>query len=60
MSPRLVHVLTVADSLVFIDTVVRRATERGFEVTVITSPDERLEAARACCIRTPAPPQQRA
>ncbi|MFZ5445977.1 MAG: glycosyltransferase family 4 protein, partial [Myxococcota bacterium] len=44
MSPRLVHVLTVADSLLFIDTVVRRAKERGFDVTVITSPDERLTA----------------
>ncbi len=53
MSPRLVHVLTVADSLVFIDTVVRRATERGFEVTVITSPDERLEAfGRRLGVRT--------
>lgn len=44
MTPRVVHVLTVADSLLFIDTVVKRATERGFEVLVVTSPDERLNA----------------
>ncbi|PZR14421.1 MAG: glycosyltransferase family 1 protein [Archangium gephyra] len=42
MSGRLVHVLTVADSLVFIDAVVARARDDGWDVTVITSPDERL------------------
>lgn len=53
MTRRLVHVLTVADSLVFIDTVVRRATERGFDVTVVTSPDERLTAfGRRLGVRT--------
>lgn len=41
---RVVHVLTVADSLIFIDEVVRRSLARGFEVTVVTSPDERLDA----------------
>ena len=43
-TPRIVHVLTVADSLGFIDTVVRKAKEGGFEVLVVTSPDERLHA----------------
>lgn len=38
----IVHVLTVADSLRFIDTLVRRSLERNFGVTVVTSPDERL------------------
>lgn len=53
MTRRLVHVLTVADSLVFIDDVVRRATARGFEVTVVTSPDARLEAfGRRLGVRT--------
>ncbi len=37
-----VHVLTVADSLIFINTLVEKAQERGFEVTVVTSPDQRL------------------
>jgi glycosyltransferase involved in cell wall biosynthesis len=32
----------VADSLSFIDTLVEKTRERGFEVTVVTSPDERL------------------
>lgn len=41
---RVVHVLTVADSLGFIDTVVRRTKERGHEVVVVTSPDPRLDA----------------
>ncbi|MEW5739574.1 MAG: glycosyltransferase family 4 protein [Myxococcota bacterium] len=41
---RVVHVLTVADSLIFIDEVVRCSLARGFEVTVVTSPDERLTA----------------
>jgi glycosyltransferase involved in cell wall biosynthesis len=50
---RVVHVLTVADSLVFIDEAVRRATARGFEVTVVTSPDERLSAfGRALGVET--------
>ena len=40
--PRLVHVLTVADSLIFIDDLVRRARSRGYDVTVVASPDERL------------------
>jgi glycosyltransferase involved in cell wall biosynthesis len=53
MSRRLVHVLSVADSLVFIDDVVRRAAARGFEVTVVTSPDERLDAfGRRLGVRT--------
>lgn len=39
-----VHVLTVADSLIFINTLVERSQARGFEVTVVTSPDPRLEA----------------
>ncbi|MCC6338247.1 MAG: glycosyltransferase family 4 protein [Myxococcales bacterium] len=34
----------MADSLVFVDEVVRRSKARGFEVTVVTSPDERLAA----------------
>lgn len=51
--PRIVHVLTVADSLLFIDTVVRRAKESGFEVMVVTSPDERLDAfGRRLGVRT--------
>ena len=41
---RLVHVLTVADSLVFIDAVVARARDDGWDVTVVTSPDPRLDA----------------
>ena len=44
MKPVLVHVLTVADSLIFIDTVVETARRDGFDVTVVTSPDPRLEA----------------
>lgn len=53
MTGRLVHVLTVADSLIFIDTVVRRARDAGLEVTVITSPDERLTAfGRRLGVRT--------
>lgn len=53
MNGRVVHVLTVADSLIFIDTVVRRATEQGLEVTVVTSPDERLDAfGRRLGVRT--------
>lgn len=44
MKPVLVHVLTVADSLIFIDTVVEHAVRDGFEVTVVTSPDARLDA----------------
>lgn len=40
----IVHVLTVADSLIFINTLVSKSQARGFEVTVVTSPDERLEA----------------
>lgn len=53
MSRRLVHVLTVADSLIFIDTLVQRARAQGDEVTVITSPDERLEAfGRRLGVRT--------
>lgn len=44
MTHRLVHVLTVADSLPFIDTVVQHAAQRGYEVVVVTSPDERLTA----------------
>jgi len=43
MIPRHVcHVLTVADSLIFIDTLVRQTQERGFEVTVVTSPSPAL------------------
>jgi glycosyltransferase involved in cell wall biosynthesis len=50
---RLVHVLTVADSLVFIDAVVARARDEGWDVTVITSPDERLDAfGRRLGVRT--------
>jgi glycosyltransferase involved in cell wall biosynthesis len=41
---RVVHVLTVADSLLFIDELVARSRARGFDVTVVTSPDERLTA----------------
>jgi glycosyltransferase involved in cell wall biosynthesis len=43
-SRHVVHVLTVADSLIFIDTLVQETLRRGFEVTVVTSPDERLHA----------------
>lgn len=39
---RLVHVLTVADSLPFIREQVIEARARGAEVTVVTSPDDRL------------------
>lgn len=50
---RLVHVLTVADSLVFIDAVVAHARDAGWDVTVITSPDERLAAfGRRLGVRT--------
>ena len=43
MNPRHVcHVLTVSDSLIFIDTLVRQTLERGFEVTVVTSPHDAL------------------
>jgi glycosyltransferase involved in cell wall biosynthesis len=60
MNRRLVQVLTVADSLGFIDTVVRRATERGFDVTVVTSPDERLDAfGRRLGVRTVGLPMPR-
>lgn len=41
---RVVHVLTVADSLIFIDELVRRSRARGFDVAVVTSPDARLGA----------------
>lgn len=41
-SRSVVHVLTVADSLIFIDTLVQRSKARGFDVTVVTSPDQRL------------------
>ncbi|MBI5477952.1 MAG: glycosyltransferase family 4 protein [Deltaproteobacteria bacterium] len=34
----------MADSLVFIDSLVASARERGYRVTVVTSPDERLAA----------------
>ncbi|MEW6434126.1 MAG: glycosyltransferase family 4 protein [Myxococcota bacterium] len=34
----------MADSLLFIDQLVDRSIARGFDVTVVTSPDERLEA----------------
>ncbi len=40
----IVHVLTVADSLIFIDTLVEESLRRGFEVTIVTSPDARLHA----------------
>ncbi|MBM4776773.1 MAG: glycosyltransferase family 4 protein [Archangiaceae bacterium] len=40
---RLVHVLTVADSLPFIREQVAEARARGMDVTVITSRDERLD-----------------
>jgi glycosyltransferase involved in cell wall biosynthesis len=40
--PRLVHVLTVADSLGFIEDQVVLAKAEGFDVTIVTSPDERL------------------
>lgn len=36
--------LTVADSLLFIDELVRRSAARGFDVAIVTSPDERLRA----------------
>lgn len=38
-----VHVLTVADSLIFIDTLVQQTLAAGHDVTVITSPDARLD-----------------
>jgi len=41
---QVVHVLTVADSLLFIDRLVEETTQRGFEVTVVASPDPRLTA----------------
>ena len=41
---QVVHVLTVADSLIFIDRLVQETLTRGFEVTVVTSPDARLTA----------------
>ncbi len=44
MSRKLIHVLTVADSLIFVDTLVSLAAARGYDVTVVTSPDPRLEA----------------
>ncbi len=37
-----VHVLTVADSLRFIDALVRRTGARGFDVSIVTSPDAQL------------------
>jgi glycosyltransferase involved in cell wall biosynthesis len=37
-------VLTVADSLIFIDELVKETVARGFEVVVVTSPDRRLTA----------------
>lgn len=54
MTPRHVcHVLTVADSLIFIDTQVRETLDRGFEVTVVTSPHAELrEFGRRYGIRT--------
>lgn len=39
---RVMQVLTVPDSLRFIDDVVRRASERGFETTVVTAPGDEL------------------
>ena len=54
MNPRHVcHVLTVSDSLIFIDTLVRQTLERGFEVTVVTSPHQALrEFGRRHNVRT--------
>lgn len=43
----LIHVLTVADSLIFIDRLVDEAVARNFDVTVVTSPSERLAAFRS-------------
>ena len=34
--------LTVADSLIFIDELVKRTRQHGFDVVVVTSPDDRL------------------
>lgn len=39
---RLLHVFTVADSLIFVEDQVALAREAGFDVTVVASPDERL------------------
>lgn len=44
MSRTLVHVLSVADSLPFIETVIREAIAAGWDTTVVTSPDPRLTA----------------
>lgn len=38
----LVHVFTVADSLIFVRDQVRRLRELGMDVTLVTAPDERL------------------
>jgi glycosyltransferase involved in cell wall biosynthesis len=39
----LVHVFSVADSLIFVKDQVRRLCELGMDVTLVTSPDERLK-----------------
>jgi glycosyltransferase involved in cell wall biosynthesis len=41
----LVHVFSVADSLIFVSDQVRRLRELGMDVTLVTSPDERLVRA---------------
>jgi glycosyltransferase involved in cell wall biosynthesis len=41
----LVHVFSVADSLIFVSDQVRRLRELGMDVTLVTSPDDRLVRA---------------
>lgn len=56
----LVHVFSVADSLIFVRDQVRRLRELGMEVTLVTSPDPRLDAAgRELGVRTVGIPMAR-
>lgn len=56
----LVHVFSVADSLIFVRDQVTRLRQLGMEVTLVTSPDERLTAAgRALGVRTVGIPMAR-
>lgn len=56
----LVHVFSVADSLIFVSDQVRRLRELGMQVTLVASPDERLTRAGATLgVRTVGVPMAR-
>jgi glycosyltransferase involved in cell wall biosynthesis len=56
----LVHVFSVADSLIFVSDQVRRLRELGMDVTLVTSPDDRLvRTGLALGVRTVGVPMAR-